>query len=134
MQQFSNVPYELEIVNLGSTFAKHGFDYQLFGKRGFNFAGQPQPLKDDHAILAQYQDHLRPGAVVVVVVCPFGFSLYEYTDQPDQRPSLAERALRKIKSTVKTVIGYDRARHSEYEKLSVEEKSRVTALSRVNGN
>lgn len=74
MQQFCDVPYELEMINLGSTFAKHGFDYQLFGERGFNFAGQPQPLKEDHAVQSQYQDHLKSGAVVLIVlICPFVF-------------------------------------------------------------
>lgn len=92
MQQFCDVPYELEMINLGSTFAKHGFDYQLFGERGFNFDGQPQPLKEDHAVLSQYQDHLKSGAVVLIVlICPFVFSLYDYADLKPASPKGMER-------------------------------------------
>lgn len=51
MKDYGNVPYELEIVNLGSTFSKYGFDYRYFGKKGFNFAVAPQPLKVDYEVL-----------------------------------------------------------------------------------
>lgn len=92
MQQFCDVPYELEMINLGSTFAKHGFDYQLLGERCFNFAGQPQPLKEDHAVLSQYQDHLKSGAVVLIVlICPFVFSLYDSADLKPASPKGMER-------------------------------------------
>lgn len=47
MYDYGDVPYNLEMANLGSTFSKYGFDYQYFAKRGFNFAVAPQPLKTD---------------------------------------------------------------------------------------
>lgn len=72
------VPDGLEIVNLGSTFSKCGFDYKYFGKKGFNFAVQPQPLTYDYKIFKQYADKIKKGSVVVVVVCPFGFSVDYY--------------------------------------------------------
>jgi hypothetical protein len=73
------VPMDLEIVNTGSTFSMYGFDYRYFGKRGFNFAIAPQPLSYDLKILEQYKRHIAKGAVVVVVVvCPFGFSVDKY--------------------------------------------------------
>ena len=73
------VPHDLEIVNTGSTFAKYGFDYNYFDKKGFNFAIAPQPLSYDYKILNQYKGNLKKGAIVVVVaVCPFEFSVAEY--------------------------------------------------------
>ncbi len=141
MQQFSHVPSGLEIVNLGSTFAKHGFDYQLFGKRGFNFAGQPQPLKEDYAVLSQYQDHLKLGAIVLIVlICPFVFSLYDYADLESVS---SQSGIAKIKKVIKAVIGVeninaikckiDKIKHRKDEMISAEEKSRIMAQSRVNG-
>lgn len=75
------VPDNLEIVNLGSTFSKFGFDYKWFNKKGFNFAVQPQPLAYDYSILKQYSGNIKKGGVIViVVVCPFGFSVDYYPD------------------------------------------------------
>jgi hypothetical protein len=74
------VPMNLEIVNTGSTFSMYGFDYKYFGKMGFNFAIAPQPLAYDLKILDQYKRHIAKNAVVVIVVCPFGFSVYDYED------------------------------------------------------
>jgi hypothetical protein len=72
------VPMDLEIVNTGSTFSMHGFDYKYFGKRGFSFAIAPQPLSYDLKILEQYRHHIAENAVVVLVVCSFGFSVDRY--------------------------------------------------------
>lgn len=131
MEDFDSVPYGLEMANLGSTFSKAGFDYQYFGKRGYNFARAPQPLKDDHAILDKYKEHLISGAVVVVVVCPFGFSLYEYGDAP--KPGAVDRAVIMAKRMVKKAIGYDKRRLARFEKLPIEERSREMARARVDG-
>lgn len=141
MHQFSDVPNGLEIVNLGSTFAKHGFEYRLFGKHGFNFAGQPQPLVEDHAILSQYQDHLNPGAVVLIVlICPFVFSLYDYADLATVS---SESGIAKVKKAIKVVIGtdniniikskLDKIMHRKDEILSSEKESRIMAQRRVDG-
>jgi len=80
VQKFiDGVPDGLEIVNTGSTFALHGFDYKYFGKKGFNFALAPQPLSYDYKILNQYKGNLVEGAVVVLVVCPFAFFVTDYS-------------------------------------------------------
>jgi hypothetical protein len=76
----NGVPRGLEIVNTGSTFSMYGFDYKYFGKKGFNFAMAPQPLEYDLKILEQYSGHIEGNAVVVVVVCPFGFCVDNYVD------------------------------------------------------
>ena len=77
------VPYHLEIINLGSTFAKSGFSYSYFPKNGYNFAEAPQTLKSDFQSLIRYTPHLAPNAIVLVVVCPFGFARYAYEKPPN---------------------------------------------------
>jgi len=132
MIDYGDVPYGLEIVNLGSTFSKSGFDYQYFGKKGFNFAVAPQPLKVDREVLEKYQDHIRGGAVVVVVVvCPFGFSLYEY--EKIKKPIFCRCASR-LKSLLKKMIGEERIqryRQHGQASLSVSELSHINACRRV---
>lgn len=141
MEKFGSVPYDLEIVNLGSTFSKRGFDYRYFDKRGFNFAGEPQPLKDDHAILSQYQDHLKPGAVVLIaLICPFVFSLYDYADL---KPASSEGGIAKVKQAIKAVIGaeninairckIEKIKYRKCKALPAEGKSRIAAQWRVGG-
>jgi len=79
IQKFvAGVPGGLEIVNTGSTFALHGFDYVYFDKRGFNFALAPQPMSYDYKILNQYKSSINKNAVVVIVVCPFAFCVPDY--------------------------------------------------------
>lgn len=87
VQKFiDGVPNGLEMVNLGSTFSKFGFDYKYFGKKGFNFAVQPQTLTYDCRVLKQYARNINKGALVIVVVCPFGFSVdYYRNDNSDYK-------------------------------------------------
>jgi hypothetical protein len=75
MLKFINgVPYDLEIVNIGSTFSKYCFDYNYFTElSGFNFAVYHQYLYYDYKIIEKYQTHIKNGAIVVVVICPFIF-------------------------------------------------------------
>jgi len=63
------------IVNLGSTFSKHGFDYKYFpNANGANLAKAPSPLAEDLRVLKSFLSEIKKGAIVViVVVCPFGF-------------------------------------------------------------
>ena len=78
----NGVPENLEIVNTGSTFALHGFDYNYFDRKGFNFALSPQPLSYDYKILQQYKKNISTGAIVAIVVCLFGFCV-EYYDNDE---------------------------------------------------
>ena len=134
MKDYGNVPYELEIVNLGSTFSKYGFDYRYFGKKGFNFAVAPQPLKVDYEVLEKYQNHIKEGAVVVVVVvCPFGFSLYEYEPV---KVSALKRCVNFGKQLVKKIIGEKRIQQYRYRRqkgLSQKERTQINASQMVNG-
>jgi hypothetical protein len=72
------VPKELSIVNFGSTFAWHNFDYTNFPVKGFNFALIPQPLSYDYKILKQYHDHIKPNGIVLITLSLFSFYIDYY--------------------------------------------------------
>lgn len=131
MTDYGNVPYDLEMVNLGSTFARAGFDYRYFGKNGFNFAAAPQPLKVDYEVLEKYQDHIKPGGLVVVVVCPFGFARYKYgTDEiPFSKKciNLGKRAAEKLLGE-----GWRAVCRRRQQPPAKEELTALNAVQRVN--
>ena len=61
----------LEVVNLGSSSAKYGFDYDGLGLKTANWAMQPQSFVGDLAILENFCSYLKPGAKVIIPLCPF---------------------------------------------------------------
>lgn len=61
----------LEVVNLGSSSAKCGFDYSGLSMKAANWAMQPQSFVGDLVILENYCSFLKPGAVVIIPLCPF---------------------------------------------------------------
>ena len=132
MKDYGDVPHNLEMVNLGSTFSKYGFDYRYFGKRGFNFAVAPQPLKTDREVLEKYQKHIDKNAVVVIViVCPFGFCVHEYSSL--RRPPF-QREISWLKRLVKKALRYDnRKQHNSEKTLSAGELCQINSHSRVEG-
>ena len=132
MKDYGDVPHNLEMVNLGSTFSKYGFDYRYFGKRGFNFAVAPQPLKTDREVLEKYQKHInKDGVVVVVIVCPFGFCVHEYSSL--RRPPF-QREISWLKRLVKKALRYDnRKQHNSEKTLSAGELCQINSHSRVEG-
>ena len=77
-EYFRDLPYDLEMINLGSTVAFNDFDYELIGKKGANLAQAPQTLYYDYQILKKYMDHLADNAVVCVGVCHFTFLVFTY--------------------------------------------------------
>lgn len=131
MRDYGDVPHNLEMVNLGSTFAKYGFDYCYFGKRGFNFASAPQTLKTDLAVLQNYSGHIKKGAIVfVAVVCPFEFCVYDYAKMPAKEP-FCKSVVRLVKKIVKKNIFYDYWNNRKPAILSPEEQSKQNVRSRV---
>ena len=59
LEKFKKVPTELEIINLGSSYSRNAFDYNLTNYKGFNFALQPQSLSYDFRILKNYKDNIK---------------------------------------------------------------------------
>ncbi len=76
----NGVPYDLEIVNTGSSYAKYGLDYSSVDIKGFNFALRPQSLNYDFKLLKYYQEHMKQNCKVIIVLpeLVFGFVDFEY--------------------------------------------------------
>ncbi|MBO4919545.1 MAG: hypothetical protein J5365_05250 [Erysipelotrichaceae bacterium] len=75
---YDYVPADIEICNLGSSHAEHGFYYKDLEDEYtcFNFALGAQMLSYDYRILFHYQDHLKAGGVVIVDIsyfAPWGY-------------------------------------------------------------
>lgn len=131
MRDYGKVPYGLEVINLGSTFSNAGFDYKYFGKKGFNFASAPQPLKVDYEVLETYQNHLVENAIVIVaLVCPFVFSLYDYSEL---KVPIRKRMKKFFKKHIRKVTHYDpvKKREKEQQKYSLNELASIYSVKRV---
>lgn len=76
--KFKEIPDNLEIVNLGSSYAKYAFDYSKVGIKGFNFGIQPQSLSYDFRILKQFKDKLKKNGVVIITIPDFVFAFLDY--------------------------------------------------------
>ncbi len=80
---WDGIPYELDVVNLGSNSAKYGFDYSGLTVNAANLAMGPQCLLMDLNILKTYKDHLKPNAIVFIPMCPFSsMAGYNYLIDP----------------------------------------------------
>ena len=82
--KFFNVPYKIQISNLGSSHGVYGFDYRNHTKdyTTFNFALTSQSLSYDYLILKQYEDHLADNGIMFIVISNFSFGYDEESD-PD---------------------------------------------------
>jgi len=73
--KFFHVPYELEMVNLGTSYGEFGFDYSVIPVKGFNLAMEAQHPYYDLSILIHFQSHLLPGAVVLIPISFYSLGL-----------------------------------------------------------
>lgn len=79
LNYLAKVPHELEIINLGSTYARYAFDnYSNLGIRGFNFALEHQTLDYDLRILQYYSNCLADRCIVII---PVAACLMLYMDE-----------------------------------------------------
>ena len=79
MNNFSNIPYNIELANLGSSHELFGIRYDFVPEvKGWNFALSAQPFFYDYAILKNYVNHLSENAVVLIPV-----SYFEITQRLD---------------------------------------------------
>lgn len=80
---WDGIPYNLEVVNLGSNSAKYGFDYSDLNVNAANLAMGPQCLLMDLNVLKAYIDHLSKNAIVFIPMCPFSsMAGYNYLIDP----------------------------------------------------
>ena len=77
--KFKEISNNLEIINLGSSYAKYAFDYSKVGVNGFNFGIQPQSLSYDFRILKQYKNKLKKNGVVIITIPDFVFAFLDYS-------------------------------------------------------
>ena len=81
LEKFINgVPENLDIVNLGSSYARNAFEYKKIGINGFNFGLQPQSLSYDFRILKQYTKNLNKNCIVTIVLPDLVFGFLDYKD------------------------------------------------------
>lgn len=83
-ETFSNIPCNLDIVNIGSGPSFYDFDWSAVPEiSGYNMAVAPEDFRYDARIIKHYGNYVKKGGVVVVVVvCPlsFGENSYLYKD------------------------------------------------------
>lgn len=72
MNVFENIPYELELANLGSSHGLYGIKYDSVPEiNAHNFALKMQPYFYDYAILKKYVNHFSKEAVILIPVSYF---------------------------------------------------------------
>ncbi len=70
-------------VVVGSSTGKYGFDWDACGAKGLNLSCAPQGMDSNFLLLRRFRPAFRPGARVVLALCPFNSVLTHYRD-PDQ--------------------------------------------------
>lgn len=73
-------PFNLEVVNLGSSSAFYGFYYSNLPVKAANWAMRPQSFPQDLAILKTYCSYLRPRAIILIALCPYSSCFKNYKD------------------------------------------------------
>ncbi len=79
IENFKNIPSELDIVNIGSGISDHDFDWNCIDSlRGYNLAISPEDFRYDARIIKNYGKYLKRNGFVIIVVCPLSFGKNEY--------------------------------------------------------
>lgn len=72
MNKFSDIPYNLELGNIGSSHALYGIDWRVVPDlSAWNLALSGQQYFYDHAVLKQYIDHFAENAVMLICLSYF---------------------------------------------------------------
>lgn len=84
--KFRDIPYGLDVINLGSNSGKYGFDYGGQAIRGANLAVGPQTLEFDKKVFEAYGDRVEKGGTVFIPVTQFVsiLSRYEHRNANDK--------------------------------------------------
>ena len=78
-----DVPYEIQMVNLGTSHGLASFRYPEDGVVRYNLALSGEDLYHDFATLRQFADHLAEGCIVAIPVSYFSFCMS--TEEPSQK-------------------------------------------------
>lgn len=77
---FREMPERIDIAVFGSSHGREDFKGAPEGAVMFNFALSSQTPEYDLRLLRQYQDRIRPGALVVLTVSPM-YPFYQQTEE-----------------------------------------------------
>ena len=80
VEKFKSVPFNLEVINTGSSYAKYAFDYNNTYIKGYNFGLQPQSLSYDFKILKQFTPNLKKYCVILITIPNLVFGFMDYTN------------------------------------------------------
>ena len=78
-----DVPYEIQMVNLGTSHGLASFRYPEDGVVRYNLALSGEDIYHDFATLRQFADHLAPGCIVALPTSYFSFCMS--TEEPSQK-------------------------------------------------
>ena len=79
--RFRDVPYQLDIANIGSSAASKAIDYSLWNIKGYNMAAVPRDMYYDNQVLEQYIGHLKSGGFFLIVLMAEDFIIDSYGDE-----------------------------------------------------
>lgn len=72
-EKFKDVPFNLEIVNIGSGLSLFDFDWENETTNGFNLAVWPEDFRYDLKILKNYKKNFQKDAIIVIVASHLSF-------------------------------------------------------------
>ncbi|MBQ3867802.1 MAG: hypothetical protein II789_04565, partial [Clostridia bacterium] len=78
-----DVPYDIQMVNLGTSHGLASFRYPEDGVVRYNLALSGEDIYHDFATLRQFADHLAPGCIVALPTSYFSFCMS--TEEPSQK-------------------------------------------------
>jgi len=146
-RKFDNIPYQLDIANIGSSAAANNIDYDLWDEYGYNLAAAPRDMYYDNQVLEQYIDHIKSGGIMLIALMAedlivdsygdeyhnlkyYGYlepkRIINYSNKTDKYlkryPGLVEKRFLKmeIKEYIKKVIHWDKIK-GKGDKLDLEE-------------
>jgi len=83
IENMKDVPYDLQMINLGTSHGLASFHYPENGIKSYNLALSGEDIYHDFQTLKQFSDHLSKGCVVAIVTSYFSFCMP--TDVPSQK-------------------------------------------------
>ena len=125
-KRFSNIPNNLDVVNIGSGPSYYDFDWSAIPEiSGFNMAIAPEDFRYDARIIKHYGNRIKRGGVVVVVVCPLSFGKNDYL----YKDSFSEKYVSILPASD---VDLPKWKYSLYKKLPISLKCK-NFITRVSG-
>ncbi len=79
-EKFHSIPEAVDVAVFGASHGRDAFKYPPEGRTLFNFSLSSQTPEYDLRLMRQYQDRIRPGALVVLTVSPM-YPFYLQTEE-----------------------------------------------------